>query len=352
MYLLRVRLSGVGPFGELVVPLSDEEGQARLVTVVHGGGGVGKTTLLGAIAATRPGNTLPQPPRPRDRESTEEETPPFVLCEWLLGRDDPERPHPLRVTGPNIRLDVDVELETLRRREQALFDRMAREGGFAFLAFSSTRWFSRQPIGFSAPGRTIARYDVRSPSALDDASRSDLARETKQALAYAAITAALDTPRSGKNFAVLGDTMKSAVDELVGLAGYAYAGLDAGSFEPLFVDAAGRVGSFDTLPTRARHLVAFAALSVRTLWGAYPGRDPREMEGLVVIDEVDAHQDPAVETRLVAALKEALPNVQWILTTTSPVVAGSCDTRDVLALRRLPEQDRVELFLGSEARVH
>ena len=33
-------------------------------------------------------------------------------------------------------------------------------------------------------------------------------------------------------------------------------------------------------------------------------------------------------------------------------IAGSCDTKDVLALRRLPELDRIELFVGSEARTH
>jgi predicted ATP-binding protein involved in virulence len=73
---------------------------------------------------------------------------------------------------------------------------------------------------------------------------------------------------------------------------------------------------------------------------------------VVAIDEVDAHQDPAIQAALVGALTEALPGVQWILTTTSPVVAGSCDTRDVLALRRLPRTTRVELYVGSEARTH
>jgi predicted ATP-binding protein involved in virulence len=146
--------------------------------------------------------------------------------------------------------------------------------------------------------------------------------------------------------------MTSAVDRLVALAGLSYVGLDAASFEPTFMTADGRSLSFDALPTRARHLVAFAALSVRVLWSAYPGRDPRASEGVVAIDEVDAHQDPAIQAALVSALSEALPGVQWILTTTSPVVAGSCDTRDVLALRRLPRTTRVELYVGSEARTH
>ena len=47
-----------------------------------------------------------------------------------------------------------------------------------------------------------------------------------------------------------------------------------------------------------------------------------------------------------------LPGIQWILTTTSPLMAGTCDTREVLALRRIPELGQVALFTGSEARTH
>ena len=120
----------------------------------------------------------------------------------------------------------------------------------------------------------------------------------------------------------------------------------------MFTDSASRVFSFDALPTRVRHLVAFVALPLRALWAAYPGRDPREGEAVVVIDELDLHQDPAIHPRLVNALRVALPGVQWIVTTSASAIAGSCDTKDVLALRRLPELDRIELFVGSEARTH
>ena len=42
------------------------------------------------------------------------------------------------------------------------FDRVAKDGGFVFVAIPSTRWFGRQPITMAAPGKTVARYDVRS----------------------------------------------------------------------------------------------------------------------------------------------------------------------------------------------
>ena len=356
MRLLRAEVVGVGPFDSLAFPFVDEEDKPRLMTVVHGGGGVGKTSLLNALSSTRPGHCVVQQ-RQRDgrlEEEPAEPAPPRTVCHWWLGQDDSTRPHPLVLSSPNARVFADEQEETLRRREQVIFDRAAGEGGFAFLAIASTRWFSRQPISLSAPARSVARYDVKAGSGLDDASRSDLSRETKQALAYAAIVRALAGPgdKRRKSFERLGDAMRDVVGMLTALTGFEYLGLDTFSFEPTFRDAGGRTLSFDALPTRARHLAAFGALSVRTLWAAYPERDPRAAEGVVSIDEVDLHQDTGVQAELCGVLREALPEVQWILTTTSPLVAAACDPSEVLALRRLPEQRDVVLYAGDQALTH
>lgn len=347
MHLLRMRMTRLGPFDEIDLSFS-EDGEPRSITVVHGGGGVGKSTLLLALACTRPGYAVVGTGLGRERDEAG-----HAICEFYLGQDDPERPHALIVATPNARVYADDERETLRRREQALFDRVAREAGFVFVSIPATRWFSRQPIAIVGPGRGLSRYDVRAPIPLEDPTRGDLARETKQTLAYAAITKALGADGSAEQrFERLADGMKHAVDALVGLMGFRWIGLDPLTLEPVFRGNGERVVPFDSLPTRARHLVAFAALPVRALWAAYPTRDPHEAEGIVAIDEVDLHQDPTVLTRLVPALRTALPAVQWIVTTTSPLVASSCDVRDVIALRQSPERDTVELYTGEMARTH
>jgi hypothetical protein len=352
MYLTGVRLVGVGPFEDELFPFSDDDGEPRMVTVVFGGSGVGKTTLLSTIAATRPGHTIVLAP---EVDAVGDTTlPGFAVSDWRLGMDDPDRPHVLRVATPTARLSNDDAVEALRRREQALFDRLAKENGFAFLSFSAARWFSRQALALHAPARTIGRYDVRAPASFDDASHSDLGRETKQALAYAAIGHALAAAsgEGGRRPELVGQAMHAAVNRLVELVGFRYQGLDPQSFEPRFRDESGRLRAFDSLPTRARHLVAFAALTVRTVAAAYPLRDPLEAEGLVLIDEIDLHQDEATLQRLLPALRTALPAIQWVLTTSSSAAAGAADTRDVLALRRTFDRNRVEVFVGSEARTH
>jgi hypothetical protein len=342
--LSSLRIVGLPPFGDVEIPFADESGAPRSVTVLFGGGGVGKTTVLGAIANTRPGYAVAL--------AGHGSQPPYVVSDWTLGIDDPTRPHHLRIATPTAKLEADEQAELVRRREQAHFDRVAKDGGFVFVAIPSTRWFGRQPIAMAAPGRTVARYDVRAPVALDDASRTDLARETKQSLAYAAVTAALSRDRGGAAFVRLGETMARTVDTLVALTGYSYAGLDVGGLEPLFRSDDGQVTPFDALPTRARHLVAIGALTVRALWGAYPMRDPLEAEGVVAIDEIELQQDASVLGSLLDCLRNALPRVQWIVTTTSPVVAASAAEREVFALRRLPRAPEVQLFSGAEARVH
>lgn len=354
MYLLRAELHGIGPFDELELSFSDEHEQPRRLVVIHGGGGVGKTSLLAAIASSRPGYATAQHARADAPRSETSQVGAFAVTDWLLGQDDPERPHPLRIASPNVRLPGPDEVEVTRRREQALFDRVANEGGFALVSIAATRWFSRQPIAISAPNRGVARYDVKQPAGLDDATRSDLSRETKQALAYAEIGAALaekHAPDAELCLAALGPAMSSVVDKLVSLSGFSYLGLDPQSWEPMFRAQDGTRLPFDALPTRARHLVAFGALPVRTLWAAYPDRDPRIAEGVVLIDEADLHQDAAVALKLPAALRAALPSVQWILTTHSPVLASGAGAGEVLALRAAAG-GRVELYAGPAATTH
>ena len=168
MLLAHATLCGVAPFGELDADFCTEHGEPRMVTVVHGGAGVGKTTLLQALACTRPGHTTVT-----SSLAGLDEQAPRVQCAWHLGQDDPSRPHPLEVSTPGGSPTSDEA--ALQRREQALYDRRAREqGGFVFLMFPANRWFSRQAVSMHAPQRTMMRYDVRSTTAFDQASSADL----------------------------------------------------------------------------------------------------------------------------------------------------------------------------------
>lgn len=341
MRLAAVRLHNVGPFADtslgLLEPRDDDDAPVvpRPVTVVFGGGGTGKTTLLSAIATTRPGHALP--PLVPGRPPPTPEQPSWVRTDWLLGEDDPERPHALVVTSPSAVLEGETaDAAAVRRREQALFDRRAQtDGGHVFVAFSGARWFSRTASLLTTPDRTLLRWDVRQAASFDDPTRADLTRETKQILAYAGIARALAGGRAEhEHLARFDAALREVVDVLLEPFDARYEGVSPTTLEPELRGQGGRILGFESLPRAAKHLVAIGVVSARALFAGYPGaEDPRDAEGVVGVDDAETQQDPAFLRHLVPLLRRALPNVQWILTTSSPHLALACEAREVLALR-------------------
>lgn len=82
--------------------------------------------------------------------------------------------------------------------------------------------------------------------------------------------------------------------------------------------------------------------------GAPSGRKLVDNRGVVLIDEIDLHLHPDWQRSLLPTLSRALPNIQFIVTTHSPLVVGSLQPQNLLVLdesdddgaqcRRLPEQ--------------
>lgn len=347
MLLAQIRLSGSSAQEDLILSLADERGAPRRLMVLFGAEGVGKTAILAAIAATRPGHAVAQTARVGA-------PPAFAVADWILGQDDPARPHPLRVLNPNARLESERDDEVLaRRREQALFDRRAAEGGFAFTSFSGARWFSRAPLMLTTPTRTLLRHDVRAAVSFDDATHGDLTRDTKQVLSFAGIAGAL-ARSSGEEpgrFEALEGALHEVLEALLEGTEITFTGVDPARLEPTF-DAGGRSVELDDLPRRVRHRVAFGALALRALAAAYPEKDPREAEGVFLIDDLEVQQDLASQSALPSLLCRALPRAQWIVTTSSPAVVSGCDAGSVLALRRMTAAGPVEVHQGAGAVMH
>ncbi len=366
MLLSQIQVSGIGDLEGVTLRLGDGSGGARRLAVLFGGEGVGKTSLLSAIASTRPGHAvaLGSGAGPRG-----EGGPPCAAASFLLGDDDPARPHPLLVVSPNARLAGERDdAVLLRRREQALFDKRAAEGGFVLVAVSGARWFSRTPVLLTAPDRTLLRHDPRAAVTFDDATRADLTRETKQILSYAALSSALALGALGDahrrevpptvaeatdriRFVALDGALRKTLEVLLEDTGAVYLGASPRTLEPVF-SYEDRDVDLDDLPRSVRHRVSFGAIAVRALAAAHPGKDPREAEGIVLLDDLEVQQDPRALPALPSLLRRALPRVQWIVTTASPHVAAGCEVSEVVALRRMPGSPRVELHEGTEAIVH
>lgn len=351
MYLERVRVVGLGPFDELELDLCERLAEPRPLTVVYGEGATGKTTLLSAIAATRPGHHVVQTSVWR-RPNTN----PHVVCGWRLASEDPTRPHTLDVSTPGFTARADESDEQLRRRELIHFDKvMGDKGGFAFIGLPGSRRFPRANVVIADPARTLLKPDTRGAPGFQDPNALELTRPIKLILAYAALAGALAGDGKGEAAGdprLLAVALREALDELLGLVGCTYRGLSPRSFEPRFETPGGEVVPFDGLSAGARQLVCLATLPVHQLWAANAFADPRTCDGVIAVDDVELNLSTTVQAELLTCLRRILPRAQWILATASPTLAHAATLGSTIALRRDADSDRVVAYEGELSLTH
>jgi predicted ATP-binding protein involved in virulence len=58
----------------------------------------------------------------------------------------------------------------------------------------------------------------------------------------------------------------------------------------------------------------------------------KETEGIVLIDELDAHLHPSWQLKIVDNLKKTFPKIQFVITTHSPLIIGSADANELIML--------------------
>lgn len=63
------------------------------------------------------------------------------------------------------------------------------------------------------------------------------------------------------------------------------------------------------------------------------GKKLVDNEGIVLIDEIDLHLHPAWQMKILPLLAEALPKIQFFVTTHSPLVVGSIEWQNIIYLK-------------------
>jgi predicted ATP-binding protein involved in virulence len=59
------------------------------------------------------------------------------------------------------------------------------------------------------------------------------------------------------------------------------------------------------------------------------GRKLEQVEGLVMVDEIDLHLHPRWQRTIIKTLSETFPNIQFIFTSHSPLVTGSLESTNI-----------------------
>lgn len=71
------------------------------------------------------------------------------------------------------------------------------------------------------------------------------------------------------------------------------------------------------------------------------GKKLRENHGIVMVDEVDLHLHPKWQMKVLGTLAKELPNIQFIVTSHSPLMVGSLEWMNIIVMQPGPKESSV-----------
>ena len=90
---------------------------------------------------------------------------------------------------------------------------------------------------------------------------------------------------------------------------------------------------FGSLSDGYRHFIGWIAdLLYHICMGAPRGKKLLDNHGLVLVDEIDLLLHPEWQRTVLQSLSEILPNLQFVFTTHSPIVASSVESRNIFVM--------------------
>jgi energy-coupling factor transporter ATP-binding protein EcfA2 len=91
---------------------------------------------------------------------------------------------------------------------------------------------------------------------------------------------------------------------------------------------------FQNLSDGYRAFVGWVAdLLYHVCYGCPPGKKLVESYGVVLVDEIDLHLHPKWQMKVIPTVAKALPRMQFVFTSHSPLVAGSLEWMNILTLK-------------------
>ena len=142
------------------------------------------------------------------------------------------------------------------------------------------------------------------------------------------------------------EAMRHALDRL--LPGVVFTGIDKERRQLLFKTQDGEV-PLRQLSDGYQSMAAWCGDLLFRITERYPLRkDPLNVRGLLLIDEIDLHLHPNWRRMLISFLSETLPNFQFLVTTHSALTAQQCGTGALHVLRRVGRSQSPKLvsFVG------
>jgi len=304
-------------------PRDDRLPRPRLpnVTLLLGDNGSGKTTILTAIAASAFG------PAAKDllRDSTlvrHGENTARIFAKLLLHQQD---------QAPGERIDSDIELH---RRGERLDVQL---GSLQFEQFWGPVYESENDaffvVGYGAT-RRVERLDTYDSGAR---TRSRAARDLRvQGLfeeAFSLIPLGSWLPRLKSRDPGRYDQIEHLLNALLAPGHYRFSGEQAKNGDYLFYRGEMPV-PFQSLSDGYRAFVGWVAdMLYHVCLGCPRGRKLVESQGIVLVDEIDLHLHPKWQMQVIKTVAKALPKMQFVFTSHSPLVAGSLEWMNIITFK-------------------
>jgi predicted ATPase len=366
MYLQNLRLESIKCFEDLEIDFMEDRGKPRLMTVVLGDNGVGKSTLLQAIAITlggekvtnllaerlgnwvragskqghiqasiRPGDSDPGAPRKRRLEVSY-----LATGDETVTREDGSFQDKFTILAM-----PGSELNDLKRTAYSEASKgwlACGYGPFRRLADRlRTSSYFLSDVGDTKVGRFASLFgDDEGLIQLEDwlielDRRSLVERREGQDTGYRRLhnqlawTLLQMMPEEGPGSMTIGaEELKTA-----GLAPeYVKTTAEQGV---VCVDSFGNWVPLSQLSDGYQGTMAWVGDLVRRLSRAFPeAEDPLQQEGVVLIDEIDIHLHPSWQRKILTQLRQSFPKIQFVVTTHSPLVAASARDGELILLKR------------------
>ncbi|MBD8644993.1 AAA family ATPase [Stenotrophomonas sp. CFBP 13724] len=360
MHVDAIRIQHLRAFSDARIDFAadDDPGVAGALSNIHvllGGNGTGKSTVLRAIALgvlapvierdpTLEGSAwvrrAPRAGAGRDRMAADFASIDIDLR--LHGQDllrcagQPPRMLPMQArierVGELDLIDWHRPQDHVLARELRLIQQVREPSAFFLVAYGASRWVDHAQAGTSTASMPLATQRRQRVASLFD-NRGLLP------LAAWLPAFALQNPGRYRQVVTLMDCLLPAGCRLAA----------APPGEATRFDMEGILLPFEGLSDGYQAYVGWIGDLLHQLcMGAPSGRRLVDNQGVVLVDEIDLHLHPAWQRVLLSTLSQALPNLQFIVTTHSPLVVGALQPSNLLVLehagsegtqcRRLPER--------------
>jgi energy-coupling factor transporter ATP-binding protein EcfA2 len=329
MFLRKIELEDVRGFRRASLSFTDSLGEVRPWTLLLGVNGVGKSTLLRAIALITTGSDAMTDLIGRPHE-------------WVRGGAERAVIRAELQTPVSEPFEVQVAIhrdDTIRK----ILDQ--NEESLAWLdgILANDEWLPT--LGYGVSRRA-------SPDALRARSRTGIVQP--RASAVATLFSPFEELVSIDSWAMDLDYRKGqgalrlirhALQSIL-MPGVDFVDIDKEQRELIFRTQDGDL-PFSQLSDGFQSVVAWIGDLLFRLTDTFGITEkPLEAPGMLLLDEIELHLHPRWQRRLVDYLRQLLPNFQFVATTHSPLTAQQVDEGELFAIERGPQGPSIVPFVG------